>query len=510
MKTAYKYIIAGLAVTLALASCTKDVIAEKEDVNPQDGGLRTIAVSFGASTKTSMGNDGITPVFTGEGEEVIVSNGSGYQKLAVEIKDGIPSITTNLSGELTAVYPSKAAKLEGTKITGILIPSNQTGRFADANIAMATIAEGGNKAVFQNQTAVLKFYVDRSIGVTALAIKARPDGAPISDGYIDEQGVKDEVKSQEKDFNTFSVTVMPETDDENWTLADQTDDPEQRVCYVAIRSDGATLNMGVTSRTKTQLYEDENIEQTGRLQYQQKGIVSRLFENVSLKPGDLANVFIPYYIPVKVSDEPETYQYWAYCNIGAFLPEEAGYYFSWGNTQGYVNTGIKWVEAPRKEEDVALDGGFCGGNYEKTYGAKLMSNLKVDANEDAACAAWGGKWRMPSAEECKVLTKFANGWNDELKGCCFAEFIFLPAAGYGGSYESDRVAQLGEKGNYWSSTIVDGYVGNAYFLSFDKESSGSIPGQGRYEGRPIRPIFGDPAQEQVALEIKKYVEGPTL
>lgn len=496
MKTSHKHIIAALAVTLALASCTKDVIAEKEDVNPQDGGLRTIAVSFGASTKTYLEGD-LIPRFNG-GEEILISNGDNYERLTVDASSGKATITTALSGRLMAVYPSKAAKLEGTSITGIQVPSNQTGRFADANIAIAKIDENQNYAMFQNQTAVLKFYVDRSIGVTALAIKARPDGAPISDGYIDEQGVKDEEKSQEKDFNTFSVTVMPETDDENWTLADQTDDPEQRVCYVAIRSDGATLNMGVTSRTKTQLYEDENIEQTGRLQYQQKGIVSRLFENVSLKPGDLANVFIPYYIPVNVGTEAEhEYQYWAYCNVGAFLPEEPGYYFSWGNTDGH------WLNAESEEYQ------FTNEVYSDTPGGKITES-RLTPESDAAYVAWGGKWRMPTKTESMILKeRVSRDYRSryERYGYCFGD-LFLPAAGHIADFGGSMVQWNKETSSeFWTS---DKYSDNQYAYYFYKSPDTDSDMNLRHEGIPIRPIYGDPAQEQVALEINKYKEGPTL
>lgn len=496
MKTTYKFIIALFAATLALASCTKDVIAEKEDVNPQDG-LRTIAVSFGASTKTYLDSD-LIPRFNG-GEEILISNGDNYERLTVDASSGKPTITTTLSGKLVAVYPSKAAKLEGTSITGIQVPSNQTGRFADANIAIAKIDENQNYAMFQNQTAVLKFYVDRSIGVTALQIMSGPDGeVPISDGYINEMGETDAERSKERGFDTFSVTVMPEQKTETWTLADQTDDPEHRVCYVAVRAEGNPFTMRVKSRTNTQLYEEDvNLEQTGTLEAKQKGIVTRFFENVALKPGDLANVFIPYYIPVKVSDEPETYQYWGYCNIGAFLPEEPGYYFSWGNTDGHWLNGI-------------TDGyEFTADVYSNTPGGEITES-RLTPESDAAYVAWGGKWRMPTKTESMIL-KGKGSWTYEKNGFCCGD-MFLPSAGHISKSSSGDSMLNWNKGNaseFWTSSGNESSTISAHrFIYSTVMEYESLTY--RYEGRPVRPIYGDPAPIVEIQPIETLTEGRTL
>ena len=84
---------------------------------------------------------------------------------------------------------------------------------------------------------------------------------------------------------------------------------------------------------------------------------------------------------------------WATMNIGANAPEEYGDYFAWGETEpkDYYDWGTyKW----------------CMGNYNTMtkyctisgYGYNGFNDGKteLDPEDDAATAAWGAGWRMPS------------------------------------------------------------------------------------------------------------------
>ena len=135
------------------------------------------------------------------------------------------------------------------------------------------------------------------------------------------------------------------------TLADLTDDPDGRICYVAIRPvescDLAFIGFTSTQEVqgnKTHISSNRDMdaktskeEKIGKLdEGSYLYAVNRLISGVSISAGKMADVFLPYYIKINVGTEqkPE-YQYWGYCNVGAFLPEEPGLYFSWGNVDGH-------------------------------------------------------------------------------------------------------------------------------------------------------------------------------
>ena len=498
MKKTYRIIIAVLAASMALISCSK----ERQDVKSASEGPRTIQVSFSAPTKTSLGDDGVTPRFS-PGDEIIVSNGSHYQTLPVSVDGNYASITTDLTGTLTAVYPAKAAKLDGTEIIGVLVPSNQTGRFRDANIAMAKIPDGASKAYFENQTAILKFYVDESIGVTGIRIISK--GERIADGFIDEKGaVIEQGTEDEIEVNyTTRITVQQIADPEAnyyqpnyiplWQL---TDDPQMRVCYVAIRPTAGsdTYSLKVSSRTTTQTANN------GLLQKNQLvgGMVQRVFENVSLPANTLANVFIPYYIPVNVGTEGEPeYQYWAYCNVGAFLPEEPGYYYSWGNTEGH------WLNG------VSDNYQFTADVYNETSGGQITAN-RLTPESDAAYTAWGGKWRMPTNSESQILKalvvrEYSNKYG---KYGYSLGALFLPSAGHIADYAGSMTQWNQESSSeFWTSDKYSSTIDAYYFY---KCPDNDYSATGRYYGIPIRPIHADPLPEGNGLEVNKYNEGPTL
>lgn len=481
MKTSHKHIIAALAVTLALASCTKDVIAEKEEVNPQDGGLRTIAVSFGASTKSYLDSDGVTPKFE-EGDEIAVFNGKEEETVVVDVNEkGDFYFTTSLQGGLAAIYPSKNASFEDGE-WNYKVPVEQTGLFKDANIALAKIGEDASYATFFNQTAVLKFYIGPEIGVQSIIISSTNSQLATDDSKI-----------------VVEVAKLRES---------KVIDPQERICYVAVLP--GVSQMTVESFTSTQKVENS------------EGYVKREFQNVNLIHNTLANVFIPYYIPVNVGTEANPkLQYWSYCNLGAFLPEETGKYFAWGATEGY-----KWLVKSDEgffEDNHPFSWETCPFNDGKSeysqeafeaHKATVCPNGTLIADYDAAYLSWGGKWRMPTNEEIEKLYSIITPLEDvsedglRIKGTS----LFFPLTGYG--FVQDRPnRQWTDSGIYWTSSLNATAEDLAYCFNFTRERE-SVKYIGdsfdRPQGLPIRPIYGDPAQEQVALEINKYKEGPTL
>ena len=471
METTYRFIIAALAAAVALSSCTKDIAADREDVNPQDG-VRTISVSFAAQTKTTL--DGLQPEFD-KGDVIKVSNGSACEEKVIDLDpQGNAFFTTSLTGALTAVYPATAAALEGNNITGVKVPAIQTGKFKDANICMADIAANATSATFHNKTAILRFYVEESLDVRAIAI----------------QSTDSDIATESKQIEVYNDATPPQSSPgggmADWSslkpLAQGTDDPGKRISYVAVlpgEFEGLYLFSYAPSQEST----------SGEMTYR----------NVTLNEGDIANAFIPYYIEVNVSGTlpNPTIQRWSYCNIGAFLPEEAGYYYSWGNVDGHWRNGIKEEGEP-----------FSMTSYAGTDGEGLGDNITYE--HDAAYAAWAdkreGTWRMPTEAEYETLLGMEPEITDEGLAIPGTALKF-PFAGRVEGNELILTFSDLKAMSYWTATIHE--EGNAKCMvaayGLDVAVSGTQPSE-RYVGMPIRPIYGEPAVEPTNIEIQSFEE----
>lgn len=485
MKAIYNYIIAASVATLALMSCSK-TISDTKDA-PQVEGERIIAVSFGNSTKTVLDPDGRTPQFR-KGDRILVSNGTAYKKLTVEYDydKGYCFFSTSLSGTLKAVYPADAAVLKGCEIVGVQVPAEQSGRFEDANIAMAEMHyEGDSQMWFSNKTAVLRFYVDRSIGVTSIEIKG-PEGSKIA---TDSETIL--VEAPEQDVPVIGPPaeeeVKPAVTAQGMARRPSLEDEVGgRICYVAVLP-GNYEKLDFTTKAYTQTLTD--------------GIVKKTYENVKLAANTLTNVFIPYY--VQVGDVK-----WAYCNVGAFLPEQPGYYFAWGDNKGHFLNRIR-------EEYY-----FIPENY--SLGTTLTTDIDPKSDYDAAYKAWGGKWRMPTKAEyenlcklCKFEPIYPHTGLVAFDVCAnLGEHIVLPAAGY---YAKD-CPEYNDFGFYWTSAIFEpdvdskaaagGSVAGAHYLKIWEENGGksTVDIIGRHLGLPIRPVY----DESKGVDIDKYKQGPTI
>ena len=181
--------------------------------------------------------------------------------------------------------------------------------------------------------------------------------------------------------------------------------------------------------------------------------------------------------------------YWATTNIGASTPEEYGYYFAWGYTEGCVRNSADdgWVLA-------------SDGTTAKQFNTTDFPNRSDSAFQDAATAAWGSDWRMPTDAEFKTLI------NKDSSNKCTVEYvtegvkgikitgtetgytansIFLPAAGYGNGSD---LSSAGAIGYYWSSTQSSS--GPACGLRFIPGNDGTsrVSNYNRFIGYSVRPV----------------------
>ena len=191
--------------------------------------------------------------------------------------------------------------------------------------------------------------------------------------------------------------------------------------------------------------------------------------------------------------------FWAECNVGATKPEEYGYYFWWGDTVGYTNTGSAWISVKEGTSISFADSGTAASTYGKDDAALLSagyidSTTNLVAAHDAATAHLGSPWRMPTDAEfaalldnCTTAWIITNGVNGQLvmgKGAYADKSIFLPAAGYG--YDS-CLDELGSFGYYLSSTPISDFPERAWSLNFLSDGSYRYY-YDRCFGRSVRPV----------------------
>ena len=348
IKAYFRLVFAALTAAALLAGCAKEKVNGQAATEPavQAEGSRTIAVSFSPQTKTALRKDGLTPEFQpGDAIMVAMKDGSSKPEVCIVTRDTV--ITTNLKGDLVAVYPSSAAKLNGNTIEGVCVSPKQTGKFADANICSATIPAGSQSATFKNETAILKFYVDKTIGVNSITIENK-------------ECIAD---------NSTSITV--DGTDEKSILSEITNGTSnERICYVAVIARTCTA-LQFRSQTSTQ----------------GSPVQKQLQQETVLAAGTMYNVFLPYYI--HVGD-----QKWGYCNVGAFLPEEQGLYFAWGETTGHEYNDktfefedghiFNWVNCPFNDKKDQYNSEYFSKSKED-----FCPNGILGLKYDAANVNWG-------------------------------------------------------------------------------------------------------------------------
>lgn len=182
---------------------------------------------------------------------------------------------------------------------------------------------------------------------------------------------------------------------------------------------------------------------------------------------------------------------WATMNIGATRPEEYGDYFAWGETKPKSDYSLSTYKYGNSIKNINK---YCTDRF---YGYRFFKDNKtiLDPEDDAAHVNWGGDWRMPTKEEqdelCENCTwtwttlNGVNGYKVQSKKIGYTDkWIFLPAAGYRGD---SGLCDVGNYGDYWSSSLYTGNPDYAYDLYF---ASGEVDWgyDYRYRGQSVRPV----------------------
>ena len=175
---------------------------------------------------------------------------------------------------------------------------------------------------------------------------------------------------------------------------------------------------------------------------------------------------------------------WATCNVGATSPEQTGLYFAWGETTGYT---AEQVESGVRD--------FFDHSYTLGPAASISTDLTLE--QDAAHVNMGGKWRMPTKEECKELIDNCNvTWNTDYNGTGVPGYVFasnvntnsvfLPAAGFCSGVMAYCV---GYDEYYWSASWYSS--DNAWFIFSNEYENIKVSGvryDYRYKGFSVRGV----------------------
>lgn len=185
--------------------------------------------------------------------------------------------------------------------------------------------------------------------------------------------------------------------------------------------------------------------------------------------------------------------HWATCNLGAENPEDYGNYYSWGETETKSN----YASSTYKYCNGAFDAltKYCSVSQFGDNGF-VDSKTKLDVEDDVAHVLLGGKWRMPTKDECDELVDNCtwtwttlNGVNGYLvtsnKPGYTDRSIFLPA---NGNRVNTSLNLTGTYGRYWGKSLNTTSPYNGCGIMFDSNKYESSSNN-RELGLGVRPIF---------------------
>lgn len=167
-----------------------------------------------------------------------------------------------------------------------------------------------------------------------------------------------------------------------------------------------------------------------------------------------------------------------------------------GQIVKYVDLGlsVKWADRNVGASSPSDYGDLLewGALKESQHYAKVDFDISGNPQYDAATAAWGDGWRLPTKQEMEELVEKCK-WEWTTQGGHSGyritgpngNSIFLPAAGW--RLEDSEINYDGVSATYWSSTPDDSYPDTAYNLFFNIDEREVFWTNNDY-GRCVRPV----------------------
>ena len=213
---------------------------------------------------------------------------------------------------------------------------------------------------------------------------------------------------------------------------------------------------------------------------------------------------------VKVSDYPQPEAVdmglsvkWGSFNIGASKPEEYGKLYQWGGINEVTKANyLDWPYMTEPKGGASKYSKYVPSDMSKYWlspSSTVPDNKTVlDPQDDVAHVKLGGKWRMPTVEECRELVDNCTPSAATMNGVAGVELtsrmngntIFLPLAGH--FYEGSDTGRnwVGISGEYWSSTLSmpSSTPSDAYSLVVGDDGGAEVFGGERSHGYSVRPV----------------------
>lgn len=513
--TAFGFIFAALAVTAALAGCTKEITPsdfENDKVNTAAEGIRVIAVSFTPQTKTTL--NGLQPKFVDK-DSILISNGEALDTCEVTVSGGKATISTDLTGPLKAVYPYTAAAIDSNDITDILVSTEQDGTFASANICKAEMEnENEVSLTFGNKTAV--FRITPGAGVSAEYVEVSAKGFAIANQFPE--------GSKYTSLDTIHVEV-PEANK-----------PSQYFVSILVPDGLKVGDLSFSDGTNVKLISDENlatpvavnsIYTVTATNWEVIGALKGVFSVSADKKVRFSQGNLRYVVGTqKWSFYDHQYDY---CNTGTYDGHHSDTIslFTWGydaeksispdgceknvsrtsgnlelsEDWGYVFGGDSsvWRTLTTDEWQYLIDTRAVHGSTGEGY-----SYQRAEINSDVEDGKVYGLILYPDnyTAQTNADSYTSAQWAEmETDGC-----VFLPVAGYRTGCTIDYFGpSRNSEGYYWSSSASNEGDESKYFVNFDTSAVTPDAITEEYYGHSVR-LVTDVKVDPVAAYTSAYLD----
>lgn len=219
---------------------------------------------------------------------------------------------------------------------------------------------------------------------------------------------------------------------------------------------------------------------------------------------------------------------WAKYNIGATNGNTAiswyGNYYSWAEinartvdyNEGTCQPPCNWNNCQYANGEYNKLTKYCPSDKSNYWDGDGSPDdlINLEDSDNIAIQTLGGQWTIPTKEQLQELIdetdyEWITDYQDisGLNGYIFrgnGQELFLPAAGY--CYDSE-LKNVGNKGEYWSSSLNEDIPSNAWDLSFYSNDI-DLNYYYRYNGFSIRPVIS--ALNQNTSETNSETEMHTL
>ena len=209
---------------------------------------------------------------------------------------------------------------------------------------------------------------------------------------------------------------------------------------------------------------------------------------------------------------------WAKVNIGAISAYDRGKFFQWGEN-GYIyddeNVGWNSNYKPGNVAYMGTTSSNCGTDNDVMFADGIIikdaegnwnGSIAGNAKYDAATASWGGSWKMPTkAQMDELISQCTWTYTNSIIDGGFSGYtvkgkngnsIFLPLGGYRHYLNLDRGSSCG---CYWSASISQNSAADAYYLTFEiNTTSGNVrvSKEERIYGFNIRAVSNETPKER--------------